>query len=46
MDFFKQGKPKEISHSTVKLALDIFNFEMPGSENGALIGAPYLSWEK
>lgn len=43
MDYFKQGKPKEISHSTVKFALDIFNIKMPGSENEALIGPPYLS---
>lgn len=43
MDYFKQVKPKEISHSTIKLALAIFNFKMPGSENGALIGPPSFS---
>lgn len=43
MDYFKQGKPKEISYSTVKFALDIFKVKMTGSENGALTGPPYLS---
>lgn len=30
-----RDKSKEISHNTVKIALDIFNFKVSGSENRA-----------